>query len=83
MVHLGCCSKSDIVGSFLVALWLGLCVFTAMVQVQPLIGKILYTVCLGKKKKKKTLFSAVCSCLKMKYSLGAIILKRSNKNVKR
>lgn len=36
-----------------------------------------------KKKKKKTLFSAVCSCLKMKYSLGAIILKRSNKNVKR
>ena len=75
-VHLGCCIKSDIVGSSLVASWLGLCVFTAIAQVQPLIGNILYTVCLGKKKKKLTLFSAVCSCLKMKYSLGAIILER-------
>lgn len=46
-----------------------------MAQIQPLIGKILYNVWLGKKK-KLTLFSAVCSCLKMKYSLGAIILER-------
>ena len=48
----------------------------------PWLGKIPQAVWHGQKR-RVTLFSAICSCLKMKYSLGAPWKKGSDKNVKR